>query len=401
MAAALVVFDQSDAVHHSRSMNGASDASLARSSHLARFVFALLFLALFLCGFGSPRLTDRDIAPTIRLSVGQLQAIAEAQQQPELTAKAWLLYDVDAERVLYEQNADVALPPASLTKLMTALLVLERSNLATEVTVQAADLIDGASMGLVEGETLTVEQLLYGLLIPSGNDAAMALARHTWGSVERFVQRMNERANELGLEQTQFANPHGFDARDHESSAADLLTLTRALLEYPIFRTIVAQPRAEVAGHLLRSTNHLLETFAGADGIKTGTTPAAGQCLVASVTRNGHQIVLILLGSRDRYADARQLYAAYEANFAWEGGSSNALSVLNRIYDNDGKLWFLHPEGQTPQLLQERWGSLPLQAYRQLREPTEDVVWRAGMQVGIIEWRLGTQVIDSQLLVLN
>ena len=361
----------------------------------------MLLLALFLCGFGPPRLTDRDIAPTVRLSIGQLQAIAYAQQQPELTAKAWLFYDVDADRILYEQNAEAALPPASLTKLMTALLVLERSDLATEVTVQAADLIDGASMGLVAGETLTVEQLLRGLLIPSGNDAAMALARHTWGTVERFVLRMNERAQELGLAQTRFANPHGFDARNHESSAADLLTLTRMLLAYPLFREIVAQPNAEVAGHLLRNTNRLLGSFDGADGVKTGTTPAAGQCLVASVMRNDHQILLVLLGSRDRYADARRLYAAYESAFAWEGGASSALSVLNRLYDPDGNLWFLRAEGEAPQLLQQRWGSLPLQPYRRLRLPDEGVVWRAGMQVGTLEWRLGNRVIGSQLLILN
>ncbi|MEZ4708626.1 MAG: D-alanyl-D-alanine carboxypeptidase family protein [Caldilineaceae bacterium] len=365
----------------------------------------LLFLSiscgLFITGFGSPRLVDRDIAPLYRLSVEQLRAMSAAQQPPEMTAQAYLLYDMDTEQILLASNADTPLPPASLTKLMTALLVLEQDDLQAQVTVQPPDLIDGATMGLQNGETLSVADLLWGLLVPSGNDAAMTLARYTAGSAAAFVERMNQRAQMLGLTATTYANPHGFDESGHLTSARDLLTLTRRLLTYPLFRQIVATVETEVAGHALQNTNQLLGVFPGADGVKTGTTIAAGECLVASITRNGHTQILVIMGSRDRYADVRTLYDAYQRNYKWIGNGDAGSPVLNKLRDADDRTWYLRVEGAPPEIMRNDWRSPTLQTYRRIELPPAGLPWQQGMRMGVLEWRLGSVIIGNQLLVLR
>lgn len=376
-------------------------AFLGDYSATSLFLFLLLISMLFLTGFGTPRLVDRNVTPSVRLSLGQLRAIATTRQIPQISARAALLYDVDANTILFGKNQEQTLPPASLTKLMTALLILEQTDLTSQVTIVASDLIGGATMGLQAGETVTVEELLQGLLIPSGNDASMALARHAAGNVDRFIQRMNARAEGLNLQQTHFANPHGFDAPNQITSATELLTLTRELLKYKKFREIVATSETVVAGHSLHNTNKLLRTFSGADGIKTGTTPAAGQSLIASITRKNHQVLLVILGSRNRYTDARTLYAAYEANYHWADGTEDTLSVLNRVYGDNGTIWYLQPEGQSPELFQRRWISPQLTAFRRLEVLPSEQHWYSGMRVGVLEWRLGNTIIGNQLLILR
>lgn len=361
----------------------------------------LIPAAFLLTGFGPPRLTDRDQAPTRRLSTGQLRVWALSQEPPDVSAPALLLHDVDAGRTLYARAPDEPRPMASLTKLMTALLVLESGDLDARVTIQPDDLVGGASMGLAAGETLTVEELLWGLLIPSGNDAAMALARHVGGSVDAFVDMMNARAAEMGLTATAFKNPHGFDAEGHASSPADLLALTQADLAYPLFREIVATAETTVAGHPLRNTNQLLGLYPGANGVKTGTTPLAGQCLVASIERGGHQVLAIVLGSGDRYEDVRRLYSHYQANYAWLDGDPRRLAVLNRLYDANGHLWYLAATGDPPAVLVPRWEYPTLQAYRRIQRPPAGTAWQPGLTVGVLEWRLGDQIVGSQPLVLR
>lgn len=369
--------------------------------------FALLLLGLSICalltvGFGPPTLIDREIAPSQRLTVGQLRQMQEAHTLPPVSSRALLLYDVDADQVLLAHNEHLALPPASLTKLMTALLILEQDELQASVTIQGSDLVGGTSMGLRAGEVLTVEELLWGMLIPSGNDAAVALARHSAGSVDVFVQRMNIRAEELGLAQTHFANPHGFDAEGHTSSAADLLALTLRDLAFPLFREIVSTASTTVAGHRLRATNQLLGTLQGADGVKTGTTAAAGQSLVASVTREGHRVLMVLLGSSDRYADARAVYARYQQNYVWGQGEIRLRpTALDRLYDQGERLWVLAAEGDPPQIFLPRWQLQRLRLYRQVQPPSSIQPWTAGMTAGMLQWRLGDEVIATQRLYLR
>lgn len=368
-----------------------------------RWLLAALCLSL-LTGFGPPKLVDREGVGRERLTVGELRAWAEAARQPEVSAHAWLLYDVDAGRVLAAANADAALPPASLTKLMTALLVLEHGRLESEVAIRPEDipteLAGGTTMGLSAGETLMAQDLLWGLLIPSGNDAALALARHVAGNVDDFVAQMNARAAELGLRNTHFVNPHGFDGPDHVSSAADLLTLTKQLLAYPLFRSIVATKQIEVAGHALLNTNELLGVLPGADGIKTGTTPAAGECLVASITLDGHQVIVIVLGSQDRYGDVQTLLDYYRANYAWVRGDAGELAVMNRIYGEEGEVWHLAAQGDAPETLLPRWGGQQLESVR-IIDAKDAREFRKGAEVGALEWRVGDAILGMQPLTVR
>lgn len=363
-------------------------------------LFAGLLLAIvFLSGFGPPVLLDRPYAPTERVTIGDLRYRAAAVPPPT-SAAAYLVYDVAADQILFAYQPEAPLAPASLTKLMTALLVLEQGHLLDTVTIRGSDLVGEASMGLQAGEQLTVQELLWGLLIPSGNDAALALARTTAGDVATFVDQMNARARQLGLRHTHFANPHGLDAPGQESSAADLLTVTRRLWTYPLFRQIAGTAETTVAGHTLRNTNELLGTLSGANGVKTGTSTAAGECLVASIQREDRQVLVVILGSRDRYHDLRSLDAFYEATYHWTNLDRSELTALNRIYGPGDELWYLRTIGApTPRLIRS-WEILRLRTYRRLDLPTVGVAWKPGMEVGALEWWLGDERIASQTLVL-
>ena len=291
-------------------------------------VCLLLFASLGSLGFGPPVLTDGGYPP-LRLYPEQVQAIEALAQPPAISAAAALLTDVDTGQVLYALHEHQPLAPASTTKIMTALLTLQRGTLSDSVTVSAnAAATGGSTMGLQAGETLTVRDLLTGLLIPSGNDAAVALAEYVSGDEARFVGLMNQTAAQMGLNETRFVNPHGLDDPGQKSSAADLMVMTRTALSYPAFAEIVASQSADVAGHQLATTNQLLGTYPGADGVKTGTTDEAGECLIASVSRRGHRLLLVLLHSADRYADAQVLLDYAAAGWSWRPVSlpENALS---------------------------------------------------------------------------
>jgi len=273
--------------------------------------------ALASLGFGPPVLTDSGYPP-LRLDPDAVAALRRTGQQPVITASAATVVDIDANQTLYALRPHEPLPPASTVKVMTALLTLQRGNLADSVTVSAtAANAPGSRMGLATGEVLTVEELLYGLLLPSGNDAAVALAEYVGGSETGFVALMNEAAAALGLADTHFTNAHGLDDGAGTVSAADLIVLSRVALDDPTFARIVATQHAYVAGRSLTNTNQLLGLYAGADGVKTGTTVAAGECLIASVTRDGHRLLVVLLGSQDRYSDAVTLLNFAASGWRW------------------------------------------------------------------------------------
>ena len=380
-------------------------------THSARRILVCLLLgmmALFTLGFTPPTLVDREIAPTQRRTLGQLRQLAQFQQTPAVASRAYLVYDAQAEATLMAINPDIPLAQASLTKLMTALLVLEREAaepgfLQSTVRVQPSDLVGGANMGLVSGESLTVEDLLWGLLIPSGNDAATALARVTAGGVDGFVQAMNRRAAELGLTETHFVNPEGLDAPGHHTSAQDALTLTQVNWAFPLFRRIVGTASVTVAGHALQSTNEMLGTFAGVNGVKTGTTDVAGQCLVVSVEQDGRQRLVVVLGSSNRYADARTLLTQADLFFSWprNPAASGRLTALDRMMGAEGQVWLLQPLGAAPDVLLPRWQRQDLQLYRRLDLPPLMESWQPGLTAGVLEWRLGGEVVGTQVLVLE
>ncbi len=376
-----------------------------RYLHLAFKYAALLLIGMatvFTCGFGPPTLIDRDVAPSYRWSVGQLRQMQDVRSLPEgISSRAVFVYDVDADQVLLDSNADQPLPPASLTKLMTALLILEESNLQDQVTMIGADLIGGANMGAQAGETYTVEELLWGLLVPSANEAAMALARHHSGQVHVFVQRMNLRAQELGLAHTNFNNPEGFDEEGHVSSAKDLITVTRVLWQNPLFREIVGSAAVTVGGRALRTTNELLGVDPQVNGVKTGTTDEAGQCLILSVDRDGHQLYIVVMGSQDRFADARALKSAVATNYGWRSATIGARpTALDRLFDDAGNRWFLAAEGASPALLLPAWEFARLRPFRVLY-PLPALPWTSGSEVGVLEWRLGDTIVGTQRLVLR
>jgi D-alanyl-D-alanine carboxypeptidase len=354
---------------------------------------------MLLCGFGPPKLVDRELAPTQRLTVGELRAWAGQSDFDDVTATAFVVLYVTTDRVVYERNSSTQLAPASLTKLMTALLVFERGDLESIVTIEPRDLVGDATMGLAAGEEVSVTDLLWGLLVPSGNDAAMALARHVGGSMGGFVELMNARAAELGLLQTHFANPHGLDALGHVSSAADLLTITQLLWKYPLFRAIVGTASITQAGHPLVNTNEWLTEFPGVTGIKTGTTDTAGECLIASVERDGHTILLVVLGSEARYRDAERLYEAYETAYRRTAVNGRELSILNRVYGADG-VWYVQPAGPVPDVLQHAPAALELHGFRRLEPILSNGIVR-GARIGVLEWRIGDAVVATQPLVVR
>jgi D-alanyl-D-alanine carboxypeptidase len=380
----------------------AVNAQMFRLILTYRTLFVVALAALFTCGFGPPTLIDRDVAPTHRLTVGQLRQMESARTLPaEVTSQAVLIYDVDADQIVMDHNTDQPLPPASLTKLMTALLILEQGDLQAQVTIEPGDLIGGATMRLQTGERWSVEQLLWGLLVPSGNDAAQALARHHSGQVYIFVHHMNLRAQELGLTSTYFENPHGLDDVGHVSSARDLLTLTRLLWPYPLFREIVGTSSITVGGRVLQSTNQLLGMFRGANGVKTGTTPNAGECLIASIDQDGHQLLIIILGSQDRYADVRALNSIYMHNYGWRTAAIGPRpTALDRLYDDNGDRWFVAAQGESPAFFLPRWELGRLRPFRNLY-PLPLSPWSSGMIVGRLEWRLGDRTVGTQQLVLR
>lgn len=327
----------------------------------------MVLSVLFSAGF-RPSLSTADTGGA-RLSHRQGMALADDYAGPALTARAVLLYDADADRILYEKEAHTRLAPASLTKLATALVALGHLDLQQVITAGPEVNEVGPEdtrVGLVPGDRATVEQLLYGILLTSGNDAALALAAGTGGSVEQFVGWMNELAGSLGLQDTHFVNPHGMDAADHYSSAYDLMVLARAAMQNPIIAKAVATAKTSIADWNYVNTNELLGQYPDVDGVKTGTTDAAGQCLIASAARGGHRVFAVLLGSTDRYADARALLDFYYARYTWQplGLPDNLFSALQR--DAAGRARYLAPAGPEAAFM-ARWELPWLQASLMLK----------------------------------
>lgn len=227
----------------------------------------------------------------------------------ETSATSAILVDADSGRVLYEHNADRKMLIASTTKLMTALVAIREGALSDEVTVsREAACTEGSAMYLREGETLTLETLLYGLLLCSGNDAAVAIAQHIGGSVQGFAAMMNETARELGMEHTSFANPNGLDDEAHYSTARDMAQLARAAVENETLLRIASTRSATVGGRTMQNHNKLLSSLDGCLGLKTGYTRAAGRTLVSCAERNGQRLIAVTLQDGNDWADHQTLY---------------------------------------------------------------------------------------------
>lgn len=217
-----------------------------------------------------------------------------------------ILIDADSGRVLYAKNENVMFPMASTTKIMTAVIILETLDLDTKIKVGKESVgVEGSSIYLMEGETLTVKDLLYGLMLQSGNDAANALAVACAGSVENFAKMMNRKASELGLKRTNFQNPSGLPAQNHRTTAFDLAALTSYAIKNEEFVKITSTLRATISDgkRYLVNRNNLLRHYEGLIGVKTGYTSAAGRCLVTAARRNGVTLIAVTLNSRNIWND--------------------------------------------------------------------------------------------------
>ena len=238
-----------------------------------------------------------------------------------LSAQSAVLMDADSGQVLYECNADTRLPMASTTKIMTALCAFELGELTDVIRVDARAVgIEGSSVYLSAGERLTLHQLLYALLLSSANDAAVAIAIGTAGSVEAFVAHMNQKAKALGLKNTHFENPHGLDDEEHYTTAYELALITRELLSHPLLATICATRKTTIPqgnapnARLLVNHNKLLRNYAGCIGVKTGFTKRSGRCLVSAAEREGLTLIAVTLNAPDDWNDhTRLLDAGFDA----------------------------------------------------------------------------------------
>jgi len=242
---------------------------------------------------------------------------------PELSAKSVVVLDIGSSVLLYQKDPETKLLPASTTKIMTALVALENYPLGEVLTIKDSQ-TEGNTVKLTAGERLTVENLLFGLLIGSGNDAALALAENFPGGTPGFVAAMNEKATALKLSNTHFTNPAGFDESDHYSTAGDLAVLTAIAIKNPTFSRVVSQPEitiTDVSGqivHKLKNTNELVGKIDGVKGVKTGWTKDAGECLVSLVERNREKVIIVLLGSKDRFGETKALIDWVFNNFEWK-----------------------------------------------------------------------------------
>lgn len=225
-------------------------------------------------------------------------------QVSAVSAQNAIVLDAQTGEVLFEKNPDRQGLIASTTKIMTALLICEQCNVLDRMKIpkEAVD-IEGSSMYLKEGEVLTLQELLYGLMLHSGNDAAVALAIYCGGTVEGFVQMMNDKAHRLGLTHTHFENPNGLDSREHYSTARDLAILAAYAMENPIFSKIVSTKSVKIGDRYLNNHNKLLWQVEGADGIKTGYTRAAGRILVSSATRDGRRLIAVTMDAPNDWKD--------------------------------------------------------------------------------------------------
>lgn len=241
---------------------------------------------------------------------------------PNLTATGIFVKDLTSGVILFDKNPHQQLKPASLTKIMTALVSLEYFPEDYVLSVVNGQRSLGATAKLIKGDKLTFESTMEALLIPSGNDAAVTLAENFPGGYGSFVEKMNFKAKELGLQNTHFSNVSGIEGKDHYTSAYDIALIAESALKKNIFQSIVSTQRMTIKSikgyrYPVESTNKLLGK-PGVLGVKTGWTPEAGECLVTLVDRNNHPVLISLLGSKDRFGESEKLIDWVYENFSWK-----------------------------------------------------------------------------------
>lgn len=306
----------------------------------------LLSLGVLLFSFAGP-LTDISALPSASGASSPADSSWAPAQEPE--CKAVLVVNADTGTVVYAKNAQTKVYPASLTKMMTAVLAVEKygKSLNTPVTITKDDLdplknTGSITLAMKAGETFTVGQLLYCLLLPSANSAAMALARATGGSVDKFVQMMNAKAKALGMDHTHYANPHGLQDPDHYTTAQDTYTLAKYAMTVPLIRQIVDTKSYSIpatnlhAARPLVNTNSLLNQYSGyyykyCKGIKTGTTSEAGFCLVSCATKDSYTYYCVAMGGPKKTdADPNRAFIDTKNLYVWAFSHFSLTTLLDK-----------------------------------------------------------------------
>lgn len=325
--------------------------------------------------------------------------------KPDPAATAAVLMDFTTGQILYEKNADERRAPASTTKIMTALLALERGELGQKVIASShASKVGGSSIWLSPGESHRLEEMLYGVLLSSGNDASVAVAEALAGSEPKFASWMTAKAHTLGAQNTNFENSSGLPAPRHYSTARDLAVITRYALHNPTFDRIVRTKRKTMGwpGHkydrLMVNHNKLLWRYDFADGVKTGYTREAGKCLVASATRNGHRLIAVVLNSQEMYEDSRKLFDYGFNNYqlltlASPGKTLSVLPVIDGVAEKvpvlpNRPVTLVVPKAAADQV------NLNVELPVSLEAPVEKM-----QRVGQLEVKIGPKLIEKVPLV--
>ncbi|MHB8075910.1 D-alanyl-D-alanine carboxypeptidase family protein [Desulfosporosinus fructosivorans] len=330
------------------------------------------------------------------------QPVVIADGPTGISAAAAVLMDVTTGDILFGKQADTQRPPASTTKIMTAILGLELGSPDEVVTVsKKAAAVGEATLHLDPGERITLYELITGALVRSGNDACVAIAEHISGSEEQFVKLMNKKAMALGAQNTNFVNTNGLPRKEHYTTARDLALMARHGLQIPQFSSITRQKETEI--HFLepdvfmdlRNTNKLLWNYPYANGVKTGTTTAAGKCLVASATKDERQLLAVVLNAPDRFGDAKKLlewgFEKTETIRLVEAGQAiaefpSAKKSVQVFIDNPIDVSISKVKRQSLQT-------------RVVWEKTANTPVRAGERLGHLEVWLGEQKLNSVPLI--
>lgn len=347
----------------------------------------------------------KKLLPALLAALLLLLPAAASAREISTSARSCVIIDERSGRVLLSHNADAPLPMASTTKIMTALLAIELGDPDAPVTCSRnAFGVPGTSIYLSRGETLTLRQMLYGLMLASGNDAAVAIAEHIGGTVEDFCRMMTERAAALGCTDTVFLSPHGLPADGHHTTARDLALIAREAMKHELFREIVGTGRATIPwegrsyDRVLNNKNRLLSTYEGCTGIKTGYTRKAGRCLVFGAERDGMRIIGVVLNCSDWFDEAARLmdaaFGQYEAvTMLCEGECVGVLPVGMSGGQSVSVLLSADLSGVVPR------GSVPLVETELPDMPEAPVI--AGQRLGTARLISGGQVIAEVPLVAS
>jgi serine-type D-Ala-D-Ala carboxypeptidase (penicillin-binding protein 5/6) len=269
----------------------------------------------------APRVRGAAVSPP---AGGEIPVNGAGVKAPMLTARAAMVVDVGSGTVMYQKNAQTPLLPASITKLMTALIALETYDLNEVLTVKRADEAIGQSMGLRVGEKITAGNLVYGLLVKSGNDAALALGENYPDGYAAFVEAMNQKAKDWQMTDTVFKNVSGVEQWGHVTTVRDLAVLAREATKNEVVTKMAATKSItvkDVSGeieHELKNINQLLGQVEGLRGLKTGWTTNAGECLITDTIRNGKEVITVVLGSEDRFGESAALIEWAFGNHEWK-----------------------------------------------------------------------------------